>query len=234
MGNLFDVVFILQAPHGHAETLFTDVTVPVKDACLLGEGRGFEIAQGRLGPGRLHHCMRLIGMGERALTLAARRAEVSLVSSYLPLRDSNYLFNRQARVAFGQPLSKNASVLQTLGKMRVRLDGAKLATLDAARLLDAEGNKSAKGAIAACKGEFILILVRAIGLTSFFLFQVAAPAAAIAVIDAAIQIHGALGVCDDTPLARMFAGARTLRLADGPDEVHLETIAKLEVRRSRL
>jgi alkylation response protein AidB-like acyl-CoA dehydrogenase len=164
-------VFILQAPHGHAETLFTDVTVPVKDACLLGEGRGFEIAQGRLGPGRLHHCMRLIGMGERALTLAARRAEVSLVSSYLPLRDSNYLFNRQARVAFGQPLSKNASVLQTLGKMRVRLDGAKLATLDAARLLDAEGNKSAKGAIAACKGEFILILVRAIGLTSFFCFK---------------------------------------------------------------
>ena len=171
MGNLFDVVFILQAPHGHAETLFTDVTVPVKDACLLGEGRGFEIAQGRLGPGRLHHCMRLIGMGERALTLAARRAEVSLVSLYLPLRTSIYLFNRQARVAFGQPLSKNASVLQTLGKMRVRLDGAKLATLDAARLLDAEGNKSAKGAIAACKGEFILILVRAIGLTSFFCFS---------------------------------------------------------------
>jgi len=166
-------VFILQAPHGHAETLFTDVTVPVKDACLLGEGRGFEIAQGRLGPGRLHHCMRLIGMGERALTLAARRAEVSF-SSYLPLRDSNYLFPTQARVAFGQPLSKNASVLQTLGKMRVRLDGAKLATLDAARLLDAEGNKSAKGAIAACKGEFILILVRAIGvigLTSFFCFK---------------------------------------------------------------
>jgi acyl-CoA dehydrogenase len=171
---LYDVVFILQAPHGHAETLFTDVTVPVKDACLLGEGRGFEIAQGRLGPGRLHHCMRLIGMGERALTLAARRAEVSLVSLYLPLRLSNYLFNRQARVAFGQPLSKNASVLQTLGKMRVRLDGAKLATLDAARLLDAEGNKSAKGAIAACKGEFILIIVRAIGLiglTSFFCFK---------------------------------------------------------------
>ncbi|ACO69009.1 predicted protein [Micromonas commoda] len=182
------------APHGHAETTFEDVVVSVKDAELLGEGRGFEIAQGRLGPGRLHHCMRLIGMGERALTLAARRAE--------------------ARVAFGQPLSRNASVLQTLGRARVTLDGARLATLDAARRLDAEGNKAAKGAIAACK--------------------VAAPAAAIAVIDAAIQIHGALGVCDDTPLARMFAGARTLRLADGPDEVHLETIAKLEVRRSRM
>ena len=111
-------------------------------------------------------------------------------------------------------LSRNASVLQTLGRARVTLDGARLATLDAARRLDAEGNKAAKGAIAACK--------------------VAAPAAAIAVIDAAIQIHGALGVCDDTPLARMFAGARTLRLADGPDEVHLETIAKLEVRRSRM
>ena len=113
-----------------------------------------------------------------------------------------------------QPLSRNASVLQTLGRARVILDGARLATLDAARRLDAEGNKAAKGAIAACK--------------------VAAPAAAIAVIDAAIQIHGALGVCDDTPLARMFAGARTLRLADGPDEVHLETIAKLVVRRSRM
>lgn len=182
------------APHGHAETLFENVRVDAEDAMLLGEGRGFEIAQGRLGPGRLHHCMRLIGMGERALGLAAKRAS--------------------SRVAFGKPLAANGSTLQTLGRCRVTLDGARLATLEAARRLDAEGNKSAKGAIAACK--------------------VAAPAAALAVIDAAIQIHGAMGVSDDAPLARMFAGARTLRLADGPDEVHLETIARLEVRRAKM
>ena len=224
------------APHGHAETTFEDVVVSAKDAELLGEGRGFEIAQGRLGPGRLHHCMRLIGMGERALTLAARRAESRVAFGQVSRRKARLLSSQTGPIvpsrlspACGlfftsqppplspvrsQPLSRNASVLQTLGRARVTLDGARLATLDAARRLDAEGNKAAKGAIAACK--------------------VAAPAAAIAVIDAAIQIHGALGVCDDTPLARMFAGARTLRLADGPDEVHLETIAKLEVRRSRM
>jgi acyl-CoA dehydrogenase len=182
------------APHGHAEVTFTDVRVDRSGSVLLGEGRGFEIAQGRLGPGRLHHCMRLIGMGERALSLAARRAA--------------------DRVAFGKPLAANGNVLQTLGVMRVTLDGARLATLEAARRLDKEGNKTAKGAIAACK--------------------VAAPKAALFVIDAAIQLHGGLGVCDDQPLARMFAGARTLRLADGPDEVHLETIAKMELRRAKL
>ena len=182
------------APHGHAEVTFTDVRVDKQESVLLGEGRGFEIAQGRLGPGRLHHCMRLIGMGERALRLAARRAA--------------------DRVAFGKPLAANGNVLQTLGVMRVTLDGARLATLEAARRLDKEGNKTAKGAIAACK--------------------VAAPKAALFVIDAAIQLHGGLGVCDDQPLARMFAGARTLRLADGPDEVHLETIAKMELRRAKL
>ena len=182
------------APHGHAETLFENVRVHAEDSVLLGEGRGFEIAQGRLGPGRLHHCMRLIGMGERALQLAAKRAV--------------------DRIAFGKPLAANGSVLQTLGRCRVTLDGARLTTLEAARRLDEEGNKTAKGAIAACK--------------------VAAPAAALYVIDAAIQIHGALGVCDDAPLARMFAGARTLRLADGPDEVHLETIARMEVRRAKM
>ena len=182
------------APHGHAEVTFTDVRVDREESVLLGEGRGFEIAQGRLGPGRLHHCMRLIGMGERALRLAARRAA--------------------DRVAFGKPLAANGNVLQTLGVMRVTLDGARLATLEAARRLDQEGNKTAKGAIAACK--------------------VAAPKAALSVIDAAIQLHGGLGVCDDQPLARMFAGARTLRLADGPDEVHLETIAKMELRRAKL
>ena len=123
--------------------------------------------------------------------------------------------NPQAeRVAFGKPLAANGSTLQTLGACRVRLDGARLMTLEAARMLDAEGNKRAKGAIAACK--------------------IAAPKAALAVIDAAIQIHGGLGVCEDTPLARMFAGARTLRLAYGPDEVHLETVARIEVRNAKL
>ena len=174
--------------------LFENVRVGKTESTLLGEGRGFEIAQGRLGPGRLHHCMRLIGMGERALVLAARRA--------------------LGRVAFGKPLADNGNVLQQLGSMRVTLEGARLQTLEAARRLDLEGNKSAKGAIAACK--------------------VAAPKAALFVLDAAIQLHGGLGVCDDTPLARMFAGARTLRLADGPDEVHLETIAKMELRRAKL
>ncbi len=182
------------APHGHAVTTFRGVRVRKSDALLLGEGRGFEIAQGRLGPGRLHHCMRLLGMGERALRLAARRA--------------------RERTAFGRTLAENGATMQTLGRCRVALEGARLATLDAARRLDNEGNKAAKGAIAACK--------------------VAAPRAALEVIDAAIQIHGGLGVSDDAPLARMYAGARTLRLADGPDEVHLETIARMEVRRAKM
>lgn len=182
------------APHGHAEVMFSNVRVSKTESTLLGEGRGFEIAQGRLGPGRLHHCMRLIGMGERALLLAAQRA--------------------MDREAFGKPLSQNGNVLQQLGTMRVTLDQAKLSTLEASRRLDREGNKVAKGAIAQCK--------------------VAAPKAALFVLDAAIQLHGGLGVCDDAPLARMFAGARTLRLADGPDEVHLETIAKMELRRAKL
>jgi len=182
------------APHGHAEMTFTNVRVIANESILLGEGRGFEIAQGRLGPGRLHHCMRLIGMGERALELAASRAK--------------------SRVAFGQPLASNGAVLQRLGQCRVTLDGARLLTLQAAHLLDKCGIKVARGAVAVCK--------------------VAAPTAALSVIDAAIQIHGGAGVSGDTPLARLYAGARTLRLADGPDEVHLETIAKLEFSRSRL
>tara|TARA_B100001559_G_scaffold301957_1_gene289319 strand:+ start:48 stop:722 length:675 start_codon:yes stop_codon:yes gene_type:complete len=182
------------APHGHAEVIFKNVRIDAAASILLGEGRGFEIAQGRLGPGRLHHCMRLIGMGERALELASERAK--------------------SRVAFGAPLVKNGSVLQRLGKCRVTLDGARLLTLQAANSLDFHGIKVARGAVAACK--------------------VAAPAAALSVIDAAIQIHGGAGVSQDTPLARLYAGARTLRLADGPDEVHLETIAKMEIRRSKL
>ena len=182
------------APHGHAEVTFANVRVNAAASILLGEGRGFEIAQGRLGPGRLHHCMRLIGMGERALELASERAK--------------------QRVAFGAPLARNGNVLQRLGQCRVTLDGARLLTLQAAHALDVHGIKIARGAVAACK--------------------VAAPAAALSVIDAAIQIHGGAGVSQDTPLARLYAGARTLRLADGPDEVHLETIAKLELRRSKL
>lgn len=182
------------APHGHAEMTFDDVRVKAEASILLGEGRGFEIAQGRLGPGRLHHCMRLIGMGERALEIASERAK--------------------KRVAFGAPLARNGNVLQRLGQCRVTLDGARLLTLQAAHALDVHGIKVARGAVAACK--------------------VAAPAASISVIDTAIQIHGGAGVSQDTPLARLYAGARTLRLADGPDEVHLETIAKMELRRSKL
>jgi alkylation response protein AidB-like acyl-CoA dehydrogenase len=173
---------------------FTNVRVNAATSILLGEGRGFEIAQGRLGPGRLHHCMRLIGMGERALELAIVRSK--------------------SRVAFGKPLAENGAVLQRLGQCRVTLDGARLLTLQAAYELDTRGIKLARGTVAACK--------------------VAAPAAALSVIDAAIQIHGGAGVSQDTPLARLYAGARTLRLADGPDEVHLETIAKMDIRRSKL
>lgn len=182
------------APHGHAEVTFTNVRVNAASSILLGEGRGFEIAQGRLGPGRLHHCMRLIGMGERALELASARSK--------------------SRVAFGKPLSHNGNVLQQLGRCRVTLDGARLLTLQAAHSLDQHGIKVARGAVASCK--------------------VAAPAAALSVIDSAIQLHGGMGVSQDAPLARLYAGARTLRLADGPDEVHLETIAKMEIRRAKL
>jgi len=177
------------APHGHAEVAFDGVRVPPD--MLLGEGRGFEIAQGRLGPGRLHHCMRLIGLGERAIDAMATRA--------------------RQRIVFGGPLAAQGAFQAELAKCRIDLDGARLLVLHAAAALDRMGNKAARGPIAAAK--------------------VAAPAAALRVVDAAIQAHGGAGVSQDTVLARLWTAARTLRLADGPDEVHLVTLAKLELAR---
>jgi acyl-CoA dehydrogenase len=178
------------APHGHAEMAFTDVLVSAEEGMLLGEGRGFEIAQGRLGPGRLHHCMRLIGAAGRGLELARTRGA--------------------ARVAFGKPLAQHGGFSAELARNRLALEQARLLTLAAAAALDARGNKAAAGAIAMAK--------------------LAAPAAACACLDFAVQAHGAAGVCDDTPLAYLWAASRTLRIADGPDEVHLGTVAKLEMQ----
>ncbi|EFN52386.1 hypothetical protein CHLNCDRAFT_138837 [Chlorella variabilis] len=180
------------APHGHSEIVFDGVQVPAANM-ILGEGRGFEIAQGRLGPGRLHHCMRLVGMGERALELMVQRSE--------------------ERTAFRQKLWRHQSVRLDIARSRIELDAARLVVLQAAHSLDRVGNKAARGQIAAAKAL--------------------APSTVVAIIDRAIQVHGAAGVSDVTPLAHMFAGARTLRLADGPDVVHLETIAKLELAGAR-
>ena len=195
VGRALTVYGYDDAPHGHAVVDLRGATVPSSNM-ILGPGRGFEIAQGRLGPGRLHHCARLLGAGDRALSLAAARA--------------------RARVAFGGPLAAQSSVGQTLARRRVALEGARLLTLHAAASLDAARGdaKAARLELAAAK--------------------VAAPAAALAAIDAAVQLHGGAGVSGDTPLARLWAGARTLRLADGPDEVHLATIAKAELREARL
>ncbi|GAB4843643.1 Putative acyl-CoA dehydrogenase ibr3 [Ancistrocladus abbreviatus] len=181
------------APHGHAEVSFENVRVPAKNI-LLGEGRGFEIAQGRLGPGRLHHCMRLIGAAERGMEMMAKRA-------------------LQRRV-FGKLIAQQGSFLSDIAKCRIEVEKTRLLVLEAADQLDRLGNKEARGTIAMAK--------------------VAAPAMALKVLDMAMQVHGAAGLSSDTILAHLWATARTLRIADGPDEVHLGTIAKLELQRARL
>ncbi|XP_015899901.1 probable acyl-CoA dehydrogenase IBR3 [Ziziphus jujuba] len=181
------------APHGHAEVIFENVHVPAQNI-LLGEGRGFEIAQGRLGPGRLHHCMRLIGAAERGMQMMAQRA--------------------LSRRVFGKLIAEQGSFLSDFAKCRIELEKARLLVLEAADQLDRLGNKKARGTIAMAK--------------------VAAPNMALKVLDMAMQAHGAAGVSSDTVLAHLWATARTLRIADGPDEVHLGTIAKLELQRAKL
>lgn len=178
------------APHGHGEVLFEDVRVPITNL-LLGEGRGFEIAQGRLGPGRIHHCMRLVGLAERALECMCRRT--------------------LERVAFGKPIAMQAVTLERIAEARILIDQARLLTLNTAHKMDRLGNKVAAKEIA--------------------MIKVAAPNMACQVIDWAIQAHGGAGVSEDFGLALSYAHARTLRLADGPDEVHRNHIGKLELRR---
>lgn len=178
------------APHGHMDITLANVRVPASNI-LLGEGRGFEIAQGRLGPGRIHHCMRLIGLAERALELMSKRT--------------------LARVAFGKPIAQHGVTQERIAEARIMIEQARLLTLKAAYMMDTVGNKGARGEIA--------------------MIKVVAPNVACQVIDWAIQAHGAGGVSDDFPLAYAYASARTLRLADGPDEVHRNAIAKLELSR---